>query len=107
MQWVLATAWQRARVVRYRLISSNRPTGAQPFHHQPVLYSGGGEIVCETGVAFGIPRSPGFFSGYGYVEARLPGSSIHIGPRVRFNNDCVLIAAAHRIEVGADTVVGY
>jgi acetyltransferase-like isoleucine patch superfamily enzyme len=107
MQWLLSNAWQRARVIRYQLISSNPPRGAQPKQHQPVLYAGAGEISCAENVEFGIQRSPGFLSGYTYVEARLPGSSIRIGPRVRFNNSCVLIAAAHSIEIGADTVMGY
>lgn len=101
------SVFQRARVGTYRHAGVHVEKGAGCRETQPVLYSGAGNITIANDVEFGVEHSPGFYSGYSYIEARFSGSSIDIGPGCRFNNSCVLIATTEAIRIGARCLVGY
>jgi acetyltransferase-like isoleucine patch superfamily enzyme len=101
-----ADLWQALRRFRYRLFSENSPVGT-PDVQQPLLTLGQGRITFGANVQIGVRHSPGFLSGYSYLEARFKEGEIAIGDRSRFNNNLVAIATMRRIEIGADCLFGY
>jgi acetyltransferase-like isoleucine patch superfamily enzyme len=102
----LVALLQAARVFKYRLLSTATKFDGVPILHQPVVFNGLGQISMGKEVAFGVAHSPDFFSGYGYVEARYPGSCIEIQDNVRFNNNCTLISATDGIRIGRNCTIG-
>lgn len=83
-----------------------RLSGSAPRCVQPVLFEGLGAIVLGEGVQFGWPVSPGFLSGYGYVEARTIESVIEIGDGTTFNNGVSLVSEGAGIAIGAGCLFG-
>jgi len=101
-----AELFQRPRIWKYRVLSScPRVTGA-PIVNQPVLYAGSGEIRLGDGVQFGWRRSPGFYSGYCYLEAEGLEALIAIGDRTEFNNNSMLKSVGAGIRIGRDCLFG-
>lgn len=82
-----------------------RITG-RPYLTQPTLLLGRGRLVFGETVEFGVPMSPEFLTGYGYVEARSPDSVIEVGSRTTVNNSCVLVAEGEGITIGTDCLLG-
>lgn len=101
----LAAAVQRGRIACYGLLSDNRRVTGRPVVLQPVLYVGRGAIVFEGTAHLGYFPSPGFYAGYGHLEARHPHSEIRIGDNVRANNNLVVICEA-RVTIGPDALIG-
>jgi maltose O-acetyltransferase len=103
---VLASAAQRSRIWRYRLISTCPRVLGEPVLLQPTLFTGPGEVALGEGVQFGWDRSPGFYSGYCYVEVSSESSRIEIGDRTEFNNNLMLKSAGPGISIGRDCLFG-
>lgn len=73
---------------------------------QPVLAIGEGNISIHPSVILGTVRSPHFFSGYIYVDARSSSSSIHIGEGTVINNNAVIISDKLNIYIGKKCLIG-
>jgi acetyltransferase-like isoleucine patch superfamily enzyme len=98
-------ALQYPRIVKYRVISSNRPKKDLARRNQPALLLGEGKISlgrCNVGVW----PSPYFFNGYAHIEARQPTATVEIGDGVWINNNAVIIAESSHISIGANTLIG-
>lgn len=99
LRWVV----RRARVNRYRLMSSVSLTGA--IATSPVLAVGAGSIVVE-GSRLGFWPSPGLFDGHIHLEARHRESLVEIGPGTTVNNGAVIISDGPGITIGRDCLIG-
>ena len=97
---------QKLRIWKYKLLSTAQHVQGKALLHQPVLFLGRGRIVIGKKVNLGYWRSPYFFSGYIYIEARKRHSVIFIGDHCWMNNNCVLISAGGGIEIGAYSLFG-
>jgi maltose O-acetyltransferase len=97
---------QRARILRYRALSTCPSVHGTPTVLQPVLFLGMGEIAIGARVEFGWPTSMGFHSGYGHVEASVPGSRVVIGDDVQINNDVCIKSEGPGIEIGDHALIG-
>jgi acetyltransferase-like isoleucine patch superfamily enzyme len=90
------------RVIFYKIIS-DIPLKAK--FHQPVFSVGKGRLeVCET-VEFGVVYAPGFYSGYGLLDARASSSLIRIGHNTKINN-CITIVSNEYVTIGKDCLIG-
>ena len=65
----LAPLFERPRIWKYRVLSTNRRVSGTPIVLQPVLFLGSGEIRIGRQVEFGWRTSVGFHTGYCHVEA--------------------------------------
>ena len=100
------SAFQRPRVLKYRLLSSCPNVSGAPVALQPVLFVGSGRIVLGEGVQFGWKRSPLFYTGYCHVEAAGPSALIELGDRTEINNNSLLKSEGAGIQIGADGLFG-
>jgi len=94
---------QSTRVFFYSFIST---INVNVKKHQPVIFSGKGRIIIDQSVIFGVKCSPGYYSGYGYIEARGPDSFIEIGEKTIINNNSVIISDGRRIIIGSECLIG-
>ncbi|RZJ76218.1 MAG: acyltransferase [Flavobacterium sp.] len=92
------------RVLKYRLLSTNSGVGKPSVYH-PLMLAGQGTITFGNSVQIGAIASPGFYSGYTYIEARNPGSSIIIGNNVAINN-CFSAVAFSQIIIDDNVLIG-
>ncbi|MGN7503734.1 MAG: acyltransferase [Alphaproteobacteria bacterium] len=92
----------------YKFASSKalKVTGPAAQFKQPVLLEGYGQVNLADNVTFGVKRSPYFYNGYTYMEARSEQARIEIARNVVFNNSCVVISVKDGIHVGEGTVFG-
>lgn len=97
---------QRPRVWKYRALSTCEDIVGIPVVLQPLLLMGQGSIVFGERVEFGWPTSPAFYSGYGHVEAYLPGSLVEFGDGAQINNSAFIKSEGPGIRVGADALLG-
>ena len=97
---------QDLRIERFRALSTCRNVSGDPNCAQPLLCNGRGRIEFGEGVEIGWSSSPGFFSGYTYIEAASPASLVRVGDRCAFNNTVTLRSEGPGIDVGADTLFG-
>jgi maltose O-acetyltransferase len=97
---------QRPRVLKYRALSSCRPSGGDPVVLQPVLWRGPGTVRLGAGVQFGWHSSPLYYSGYCHVEVSSPEASIEIGDRTEFNNNLFMKSEGAGIRIGKDGLFG-
>ena len=98
--------FQQPRIWKYGLLSDIRELRGKALLRQPVLFTGNGTVILGKDVVLGVRHSPGFLSGYSYIEARQPGACVEIGDRVWANNNLSIISNGSRIVVGPDTLVG-
>ena len=103
---------QKWRVRWYRMmLSEHRGKAWEGLHAaQPVQINGEGAVTIgdpSNKVVFGWNRSPGYHTGYCYVEARFPRANITIGGGTFFNNCCTVIANSTSIEFGRNCRIGY
>lgn len=97
--------YQYPRILFYRLFSDAEVISSKVKRNQPVLMTGKGIIQlgnCELGVS----KSPYFFSGYSYVEARESSARIVIRDGVFINNNATIICDRTSIEICEDTLIG-
>lgn len=98
--------FQGPRVVKYRLLSNCKRIQGRGRRWQPVLICGAGTVTFGRGVHLGAVQSPHCYSGYIYLEARSPASSIVIGDRVYLNNNCCIVSDGPGIHIGERTLIG-
>ncbi len=98
--------FQRPRIVKYKLLSTNKKVTGKARYNQPVLLTGNGRIVFGQNVQLGYFPSPFFYSGYIHLESRNETSSIEIGDGVMINNNFYAISAGDGIVIGSNTLIG-
>ena len=98
---------QAERVTAMRRRWDCARVSGRPELLQPALMSGPGRIEIADGAVLGWARSPGFLTGYVYVEAGLPESLVEIGPGCYINNDVCLRSEGPGISIGRDVLIGY
>ncbi len=103
---ILRRVAQRARIVRFRGMSTCRRVTGSATILQPVLFLGEGSIVLGSDVEFGWPTSKGFYSGYCQLEASNPASRIEIGDGVQINNNAFLKSEGPGIRIGPRALLG-
>lgn len=100
--------WPRILLYRYLLsdFTGDMHGDAYAGVSQPLIIRGQGRVEIAENVKFGYKKSPYFYSGSCYVEARHSGARISVGRDVHFNNSCALISADDGIEIGDHCVFG-
>jgi maltose O-acetyltransferase len=96
----------RARLWKYRALSTCTRVSGTPNMLQPALLVGPGEIVFGEGVQLGWRRSPLYYTGYCHLEVSAPSSRIELGDRVEFNNNAFIKSEGAGIRVGEDGLFG-
>ena len=102
---IISILINKFRVLKYLVLSDNKPDIKGWTVLQPCVFSGDGEIISRD-VTFGFRSSPGFFSSYTYIEARENDSKIIIGNNSRINNGATIIAEKGSIEIGRNFLAG-
>ena len=97
---------QRPRIWKYRALSTCPNVVGAPTVLQPLLLMGQGTIVFGERVEFGWPTSPAFYSGYGHVEAYLPGALVAFGDGAQINNSAFIKSEGPGIQIGPDALLG-
>jgi maltose O-acetyltransferase len=92
-------AWYR------RQWSCSRVEGA-PLLAAPAMLAGAGTISFEQEVTLGWEWSPGFHSGYTYIEARGSNSVVSFGARTHLNNGVAIVSEGPGIAIGSDCLIG-
>ncbi|ESU25836.1 hypothetical protein FLJC2902T_30300 [Flavobacterium limnosediminis JC2902] len=87
------------------MLSDCQSVSGKPEIAYPILLKGQGKIVFGDKVKVGVELSPGFYSGYGYIEVRNPESVIEIGNNVRLNNGFSIVAL-QKIIIGDNVLIG-
>lgn len=98
--------FQYPRIAKYRLLSDCLEVKGSPRYNYPALLSGTGRIEFGENVNLGVRTSPGFYCGYGYIEARNRRSKIIIGNNVWINNNFTIVSEGEGIEIGDETLIG-
>ena len=99
-------AVQRARVWKYRALSTAQRVSGTPVVLQPVLFLGAGAIVLGENVEFGWPSSVAFYSGYGHVEATTAAATIEIEGDVQINNNAFIKSEGPGIRIRRRALIG-
>jgi acetyltransferase-like isoleucine patch superfamily enzyme len=102
----LSVPLRRARIWKYRALSTCRRVSGSPVVLQPVLFMGEGAIVLGQSVEFGWPTSTLFYSGYCHIEASTPESSIELGDGAQINNNAFIKSEGPGIRIGARALLG-
>jgi acetyltransferase-like isoleucine patch superfamily enzyme len=102
----LSKPLRRARILKYRALSTCPRVSGSPVILQPVLFVGPGAIALGRDVEFGWPRSMLFYSGYCHLEAATPDAVIEIGDGVQINNNAFIKSEGPGIRIGARALLG-
>lgn len=102
----LSDAIRRARIWKYRALSTCERVSGSPVILQPVLFLGDGAIVVGHDVEFGWPTSTQFYTGYCHVEASKPESVIEFGDGAQVNNNAFIKSEGPGIRIGARALLG-
>ena len=97
---------QRARVLKYRALSTCERVSGTPVAAQPVLMLGPGSIALGRQVEFGWRRSRAYRTGYCHLEAAADQASIEIGDEAQINNDVFIKSEGPGIRIGARALLG-
>lgn len=97
---------QLFRIFKYKLLSTNQRVVGSVVRNQPVQINGRGEVIFEKDVQIGVQNSLGFFSTYGYIEARKKKAKIVLGTHVHINNNLCIVANESSIRIGNHTTIG-
>lgn len=97
---------REARAREFALLSTNVRVSGQPILAQATQLNGRGRICFGENVQLGYATSPGFLSGYGYIEARHRGTTIDIGAGTMINNSAVIVAEGDGISIGRACLCG-
>lgn len=95
------------RRVKYTWLSSAKRVVGTPIKHQPLLLNGLGELKFGRANHFGVIRSPHYYTGYSYIEAREVTASVTIGHNFNANNNLSIVAEHASISIGDNVVCGY
>lgn len=98
--------FQQPRILKYKLLSTNRRVQGRPIRNQPALLIGQGEIIFGSNVHLGYYPSPFFYNGYVHLESRSLHSRIVIGNNCYFNNNFFAISDGEGIYIGDDALIG-
>jgi len=101
---ILGKAFQNTRVCFYWLLSKPR---VRAVSKQPILVCGNGNIDIHSSVIFGVESSPGFYSGYSYIESRHKDSVVKIGEGTIINNNLKIISDNKKITIGSRCLIGF
>lgn len=104
---IVFCVFQYPRILKYKMISTSSSKSGSPKVFQPLLIYGQGSIRFANNVNFGVYKSPGFFNGYIYIEARRQKSEIKFGSNVWANNNTVFISEGEGIFIGENTIIGH
>lgn len=99
--------FEKPRIWKYRALSDIREIDGKANMRQPVLFTGKGKVIIGDGVVIGVRRSPFFYSGYSYIEAREENALIKIGDGVWTNNNLVIFCNSSTVVIGHDTLIGF
>lgn len=102
----LSDAIRRARIYKYRALSTCKRVSGTPVALQPVLLLGDGAIVIGRDVEFGWPTSTQFYSGYCHIEASMPESIVEFGDGAQVNNNAFIKSEGPGIRIGANALIG-
>ncbi|MFB2659172.1 acyltransferase [Shewanella mangrovisoli] len=94
---------REVRIAFYKLLSDKKISCR---YIQPVLFVGDGNIEIDETVIFGVERSPGFFSGYTYVDVRNKQAEIKIKRRCVINNNATIISDGCSIQIDEECLIG-
>lgn len=98
--------FQYLRILKYKTISNCKNVIGKPIYNQPTQLLGEGTILFDENVNLGVMRSPFFYNGYGYIDARKSSSKIIIRNHVTINNNFMIISEGEGIEIGENTLIG-
>jgi acetyltransferase-like isoleucine patch superfamily enzyme len=101
-----AVALHRLRIAWYRRQWTCADVRGRPQLRAPVMLAGQGRISFEQAVTLGWELAPGFLSGYSYLEARYPGSSVTIGEGTHLNNCVTIVSEGPGVSVGRSCLFG-
>lgn len=96
---------QKCRVRKFRILSHLKTIG-RPHLNQPLHAVGSGTLTFDGSVKIGVFPSPGYLSGYAYIEARNPKASVRISDGTWINNGFVAIAEHTQITIGKRCLIG-
>lgn len=102
----LGGLFQRARALKYRVLSDCRRVSGSPRCLQPVLLLGNGSISFGEDVELGWPSSKSFHTGYCHLEATTAESRIEIADGVQINNDAFIKSEGPGISIGRGALIG-
>lgn len=97
---------QAIRIAWYRRQWSCQRVAGNPRLAAPALLAGPGRIDFEPDVTLGWEGGPGFLSGYTYIEARGPESSISFGEQTHVNNGAAIVSEGPGIAIGRRCLIG-
>jgi len=97
---------QRLRIAAFRRRWTCGQVVGTPVLRMPIILAGQGRIVFGANVVVGWEQSPGFLSGYSYVEARNPGSEVTFGEDTHLNNGVTFASEGPGIAVGRRCLIG-
>jgi acetyltransferase-like isoleucine patch superfamily enzyme len=97
---------QRLRIFWYRRQWTCADVVGAPRLVVPTVIAGAGRVRFAPEVTIGWRHSPDFLSGYTYIEARHPNSTVELGERTHLNNGTVLISDGPGILIGQRCLIG-
>ena len=97
----------KARILKYRLLSRGKFSGASPKCAQPVLLLNNGDVFLGKNVTFGFQRSPNFWDSYAFVDCRSAQAQIIFGHTIQINNNFSVICEKTKIQIGDYCFVGH
>jgi acetyltransferase-like isoleucine patch superfamily enzyme len=103
---LISPCFIKARIFKYKILSTCVNTEGHPVYVGPVLMRGAGSISFKENVSIGVMASPYFYNTYCYIEARHPTSIVTIGKDVYINNNACLISEGEGIFIGSDILIG-
>jgi acetyltransferase-like isoleucine patch superfamily enzyme len=98
--------YQALRIRKYCFLSNCENVIGTPIINQPVQMVGRGTIKFNGKVNLGVFPSPGYLSGYIYIEARYPDSVVEFGDGVWLNNNSSFVSEGPGIYIGARAMLG-
>lgn len=101
-----ADALQRLRIAWFRRQWTCATVIGRPHLHSAVVLAGAGTIRFEGEVELGWRHSPGYLSGYTYIEARTAQSHVVVGHETHFNNGVCVVSQGPGIVFGRRCLVG-
>jgi acetyltransferase-like isoleucine patch superfamily enzyme len=102
----LGMTLRRARILKYRMLSTCPRVSGSPVVLQSVLFVGDGAIRLGQDVEFGWPTSALFYAGYCHIEASMSESVIEIGDGAQVNNNAFIKSEGPGIRIGAHALLG-